>query len=173
MDIRKTVTVIEDILMDNAAPLPQPIRRVAQVAVVRNPLVERDDENLDELSRDGEDLGRFLAKRALEVVEREQIAGLGRGAIVGIDGEPEHGQAILYPRFAAAVRETLGVEGSAVLSEKLIAGPGAPLRVHLQPTERGIAEGGGIMEIRVPGSPNPDEILVALVVVGRNGARGR
>lgn len=167
MDIRKTVTIVEDILLENGQPLSQPVRRVAEIAVVRNPLVERDDENLEELIRDGEDLGRFLAKRALEMVDHDRLVGIGKGAIVGTDGEPEHGQAILYPRFAAAVREVLGVASSPVLSEKLIAGPGAPLRIHLQFTQRDLGIGEGTMEVRVPGSPCPQEILVALVVVGR------
>ena len=173
MDIRKTVTVIEDILIENGKQLNQPVRRVAQIAVIRNPLVGRNDENLDELVRDGEDIGRFLAQRALEAVDRSRVAGIGKGVIVGTEGEPEHGQAILYPKFAAAVRETLGTGATAVLSEKLIAGAGAPIKVHVQSIGAAAgASGEGTMELRVPGSPNPDEILIALVVVGANGARG-
>src|SRR5215471_18334264 len=114
MDIRKTVTLIEDTLIDGGAPLSQPLRRVALIAVVRNPLVGRNDQNLGELVGDGEVLGRFLAQRALDHVDRGRIAMLGKGAIVGLDGEPEHGQSILYPKFAVAVRETLGL-GSARL----------------------------------------------------------
>ncbi len=172
MDIRKTVTLIEDILIEDGQSLPKPLRRVAQIAVIRNPLVGRDDENLDELVRDGEDLGRFLAQRALESIERSRIAGIGKGAIIGTDGEPEHGQAILYPKFASAVRETLGAGSAPILSEKLIAGPGSAIKIKLQ------AVGGatweqpdGAMELRVPGSPRPEEILVALVVVGTGGAQ--
>ena len=69
MDIRKTVTTIEDTLFEGDTRLEQPLRRVAVVAVVRNPLVTRDDENLGELMRDGEDLGRYLAQRSLEFVD--------------------------------------------------------------------------------------------------------
>src|SRR5260370_21825773 len=107
MDIRKTITLIEDTLIERSAPLSQPIRRVAVIAVVRNPLVSRNDENLSELIQDGEVLGRFLAQRALDHVDRGRITMLGKAAIIGGDGEPEHGQAILYPKFASAVRETL------------------------------------------------------------------
>ena len=172
MDIRKTITVIEDILIEDGRTLSQPVRRVAQMAVIRNPLVGRSDENLDELLRDGEDLGRFLAQRALQSLHRDSVAGVGKGAIVGVEGEPEHGQAILYPKFAAAVREALGAGASGILSEKLIAGPGSALKVHVQGS--GTADGvkvDGVMELRVPGSPNADEILVALVVVGTNASK--
>lgn len=167
MDIRKTVTVIEDILIDDGKPLSKPVRRVAQIAVVRNALVGRDDENLDELVRDGEDLGRFLALRALESIERSRITCLGKGAIVGTDGEPEHGQAILYPKFASAVRETLGAGSAPLLGDKLIAAAGSAIKIHLRPIgSTSSDQSEGIMELRVPGSPRPDEILVALVVSG-------
>jgi len=172
LDIRKTVTVIEDILIENGKPLPQPLRRVAQIAVVRNPLVDRDDQDLNELIRDGEDLGRFLAQRALEAIDRGQIASAGKAAIVGRGGEPEHGQAILYPKFAASVRETLGAGLAPGVSEKLIGEPGSAIQVHLQPTAATVAgQIGGSMELRVPGSPEADEILVALVVAGASGSR--
>ena len=39
MDIRKTVILIEDTLVDGGARLDQPLRRAALIAVVRNPLV--------------------------------------------------------------------------------------------------------------------------------------
>lgn len=172
MDIRKTVTLIEDILMEDGIALPQPVRRVAQIAVIRNPLVGRDDEDLEELVRDGEDLGRFLAQRALEAVDRGRITSVGKATIVGSDGEPEHGQAILYPKFATSVRETLGAGDAPILSEKMIAPPGSAIKVHLQGV--GSAEPStGMMELRVPGSPNRDEILVALVVTGSGRERAR
>ena len=172
MDIRKTVTVIEDILIEDGTSLPQPVRRVAQIAVIRNPLVDREDENLDELIRDGEDLGRFLAQRALESIDRNRIAGVGKAAIVGTDGEPEHGQAVLFPKFAAAVRETLDARSAIGLSDKVIAPVGSTIKVHLQPVASSSEEGAeGVMELRVPGAPRPDEILVALVVAGTGGAQ--
>jgi hypothetical protein len=167
MDIRKTVTLIEDTLMDGGQPLAQPLRRVAVIAVVRNPLVSRNDENLSELVRDGEDLGRFLSERAVEHIDRRRITLLGKAAIVGGDGEPEHGQAILYPKFAAAVRTTLDLATARIFGEKKIGPAGSGIEVvlrELAPTSSD--EVAGTMELRVPGSPRDDEILVALVVAG-------
>ncbi|MGH2460842.1 MAG: amino acid synthesis family protein [Chloroflexota bacterium] len=165
MDIQKTVTVIEDILIEGGRSLPRPVRRVALIVVVRNPLVGRDDENLGELVHDGEDLGRFLAKRGLEWLPARQVTSVGKGTIVGSDGEPEHGQAILYPKFAASVRETLGKDAVPIMGEKVIAAAGSAIKIPLQR----VGEGGGAdgaMEIRVPGSPRSNEILVALVLSG-------
>jgi hypothetical protein len=166
MDIRKTVTVIEDTLIEGGQTLAQPLRRVAVIAVVRNPLVSRNDENLMELVQDGEVLGAYLAKRALAHVERARITLIGKAAIVGTDGEPEHGQAILYPKFAAAVRETLDFSHARMIGDKKIAPAGSPISVALLDVQGGAIDPVGTMELRVPGSPRDDEILVALVVAG-------
>jgi hypothetical protein len=168
MDIRKTVTLIEDTLIDGGQQLEHPVRRVATIAVVRNPLVARDDSDLNELSRDGEDLGRYLAQRALEYIDRARITAIGKGVIVGLDGEPEHGQAILYPRFTAAARDTLGLGATRALGEKRLAAASTPLAIPLYAAPAATAEQPtGSLEIRVPGSPRPDEFLVALVVAGQ------
>lgn len=166
MDIRKSVTIIEDILTDGGKPVAQPLRRVAVIAVVRNPLVARNDENLNELIRDGEDLGRVLARRAVEHIDRRAITMLGKAAIVGTDGEPEHGQAILFPKFESAVRDTLDLGSARMFGEKRILAAGSPIEVGLQPANPAATTTAGKMELRVPGSPRSDEILVALVVAG-------
>jgi hypothetical protein len=165
MDIRKTETIIEDTLIEGSRRLDQPLRRVATVAVIRNPLSEGNDENLDELVRDGGDLGHVLAEQALKHLDRKRVTLLGKAAIVGMDGEPEHGQAVLYPKFAQSVRETLELGGSPLLGEKVIGRPGTMVSVALQRIG-GAGETSGTFELRVPGSPNADEILVALVVAG-------
>src|SRR5712692_800493 len=159
MDIRKTVTLIDDTLIEGGKPLAKPLRRVATIAVVRNPLVARDDENLNELIRDGEDLGRFLAQRAVEHIDRRVITLIGKAAIVGTDGEPEHGQAILFPKFASAVRDTLDLGSARMFGEKRILSAGSAIEVSLYPIDSSSSAPAGSLELRVPGSPRSDEIL--------------
>ncbi|HLZ07069.1 MAG TPA: amino acid synthesis family protein [Chloroflexota bacterium] len=170
MDIRKTVTLIDDTLMDDGQPSNQPMRRVGVIAVVRNPLVGNNDEDLARLVQDGEDLGRFLAQRALEQIDRKRINMIGKAAIVGTDGQPEHGQAILFPKFAAAVREAIDANAARMFGEKKIAPAGSSIVVQLQSIDGLSTDPVGSLEVRVPGSPRPDEILVALVVAGSGGS---
>src|SRR5258708_28711142 len=133
MGLRKAFTVTEDTVSEGGHPLSQPLRRVAVIAVGRNPLVTRNDENLGELIHDGEVLGRYLAQRALDHVDRSRITMLGKAAIVGGHGEPEHGQAILFPKFAAAVRETLDLGSARMIGGKKIAPAGSgPRRALLR-----------------------------------------
>ena len=167
MDIRKTVTIIEDTLIEGRNQLPQPERRVAAIAVVRNPLVSGNGEGLNGLVQDGGDLGRFLAERALEHIDQARIASVGKGAIVGADGEPEQAQAILFPKFAAAVRDVLQLGSVHIPGEKKLAKAGATLDVLLWQVHGGGSDTpAGTMEVRVPGSPKNDEILVALILGG-------
>ena len=166
MDIRKTVTLIEDTLIEGRNQLQQPQRRIASIAVIRNSAVSSNSGNLNDLVQDGGDLGRFLAERALEHIDQARITLVGKGAIVGADGEPEQGQAILYPKFAAAVREALQLGAVHIAGEKKLAKAGSPLDILLWRVHAGTSETAGQMEIRVAGSPQPDEILVALVVAG-------
>jgi len=167
MDIRKTVTIIEDTLIEGQNQLPQPERRVATIAVVRNPLVSGTGESLNELVQDGGDLGRFLAERALEHIDQSRVTSVGKGAIVGADGEPEQAQAILFPKFATAVRDALQLGSVHIPGEKKLAKAGVTLDVLLWQVHGASSETpAGRMEIRVPGSPKDDEILVVLILGG-------
>jgi hypothetical protein len=139
------------------------------IAVVRNPLVGSNDEDLGRLVDEGEDLGRFLARRALEQIDRRRITMIGKAAIVGIDGQPEHGQSILFPKFAAAVREVMDASTARMFGEKKIAPAGSPIVVVMQALDGRSIEPAGSFEVRDPGSPRPDEILVALAVGGTGG----
>lgn len=170
MEIRRTVTILDEILIAGAAGPPE--LRVAAIAVVRNPLATTNDENLNELVNEGADVGRYLADRVVQYVNRSTIVAIGKAAIVGLGGEPEHAQSILYPKFAQAVRAAFDLPQARMIGDKKLAQAGTPIKVSLAPIN-GVASGpmAGEMELRVPGSPQEDEILVALVVAGSS-ARG-
>lgn len=172
MDIRKTVTMIEDVLIEGQNTLPQPERRVATIAVIRNPLLSNGLRDLSELIQDGGDLGRYLAERAVEYIDRSRITMVGKAAIVGLDGEVEQEQAVLYPKFAYAVRDALQVSATNLPGEKKLARAGSPIEVLLWSVNAPPSETpAGRMEIRVPNAPGRDEILVALVVAGTVGSK--
>ena len=165
MEIRKTVTIVEDEVKSTGS---RPAEwRVAAVAIVKNPLATGNDDNLSELVNQGEDLGRFLAEQILQNLKRNGIVAIGKAAIVGSDGEPEHAQSILYPKLSNAVRSVLELPAARMFGDKKLAQAGATIAVSLysvagSPTD----QSAGSMEIRVPGSPAHDEILVALVAAG-------
>ncbi len=60
VNIRKLVTVVEEILTDGGRPAKRPVRKVATVAVIENPFAGKFVEDLTPLIDAGEELGAPL-----------------------------------------------------------------------------------------------------------------
>ena len=97
MNIRKIVTVVEEIRTEGGRPV-WPAARVAVVAaVIENPwagqgFVEDLNPGID---ANASDLGALLAPQVLEALGSPAEA-YGKAAIVGLDGEIEHGSALIH-----------------------------------------------------------------------------
>lgn len=172
--IRKVVTVVEDVLVEGGRPVEPPTRMVAAGAVVSNPFAGRFVEDLQPLvERYCEPLGELLTARALEVLGGP-AQGFGKGALVGLDGDVEHGSAIIHNlRFGNHVRDA--VQGTSLLpaAEKRGAA-GAPLDIAVKhTTDLSVRSHHQTFEVRIPDAPRPDEIViwVALASSGRPHAR--
>ncbi|MEV8613000.1 amino acid synthesis family protein [Amycolatopsis sp. NPDC051373] len=155
-------------------PVPRCALRVA--AVISNPFARRADDDLDELIQAGEDLGALLVARAVDAlgVKPADVAGYGKGAVVGTGGAIEHAVAVLHPRFGRSVRALVS-PGKAIMSSSAKAGaPGSPLLIPLANKEEiWAADDFDAAEITIPDAAHPDEIVIglALSVGGRPGHR--
>jgi hypothetical protein len=172
--VRKIVTVLEEVLVEGGVEVRPPVRLAAAGAVVANPLAGRFAEDLAPLVDEYcEPLGRLLAERALALLGAP-AEGFGKGALVGLDGEIEHGSAVIHNlRFGNPVREP--VEGTTLLpaAEKR-AGAGATLDIPLKhKTDQTIRSHHQTLEVRVPDAPRADELViwVAFASSGRPHAR--
>src|SRR2546430_2352382 len=85
VNIRKLVTVVEEILTDGGRPAKRPVRKVATVAVIENPFAGKFVEDLTPLIDAGEELGALLAKKATEALGAP-AESYGKAAIVGEAG---------------------------------------------------------------------------------------
>lgn len=156
MEIRRILTIVED----NPGEPDQPAMRVAAAAAIKNPLIERYDENLEKLLDLGGILGKVLAERALQVLGDGQVLSVTKAALVGADSEPEHASALIHHKFGASVSGLLGDVPEILPSTRAQGGPGAILSI---PMDNASSADAGF-ELRVPGSPKPDEIVVALAL---------
>lgn len=173
MRIRKLVTVIEEILEDGGRPAARPVRKVAAVAVVENPLAGRYVEDLAPLVKLGEELGDLLGRRAVAALGAP-VESYGKAAVVGTAGEYEHAAAILHPTLGTPFRAAVGGGKAIIPSVKKRGGPGTPVDVPLHYKDAAFVRSHfDAMEVRVVDAPHPDEILVALAVTdgGRPHAR--
>ncbi|MFQ6330056.1 amino acid synthesis family protein [Nocardia sp. CWNU-33] len=170
--VRKIVLQSEEILSEHGVPIDG-ATRVTAVAVVRNPWIgSRVDSDLVTPVREiAPRLAKLLTDRVLEHIGgSDRVVAFGKGAIIGTDGELEHGAALIHtPYYANLVREFLGGDtviafaddrGDAGTSLTVPVGRknAGPTRNHFQ-----------TIVTRVPDAPRPDEIVV--VVAASSGTR--
>src|SRR5690606_5184033 len=68
IEVRKSVLIVEDTEMEMGRPVDPPLRKVAAIAVVKNPFAGRYVEDLSLLVDFGETLGDQLTRRAMEAL---------------------------------------------------------------------------------------------------------
>jgi hypothetical protein len=162
--VRKSFTVAEDLLSELGEPVQNPFRRAAAAAVITNPWAgagPRADLSAA-VCRIGPLLARDLSARLMTVLGgAERIAAFGKAAIVGLDGEMEHGAALIHtPYFGNIFREL--VEGTSVIVFSDDRGPaGTPLTVPLWHKTASTTRSHYLtVPFRVPDAPCEDEIVV-------------
>jgi len=114
IEIRRIVTMVEDIHHEFGPPPPQPLRRGAIAAVLTNPFAGRYEAHILPMMEALNPVGIDMARRLLVAmaVPADRIEGYGKGAIVGAAGELEHG-ALWHVPGGYAMRELLGWKGDA------------------------------------------------------------
>ncbi len=105
--IRKFVTVIEEAHSEMGIAADPPLRKVAVAAIFNNPYAGRYSEDLSELIAFNPPLGNIMAEQLLRAMG-QPIVSLGKGALIGVDGEALHGNACLLGEFANPIREAIG-----------------------------------------------------------------
>ena len=188
IEIHRIFTHVESIAHEFGPPPDQPVLRGAIGVVITNPYAGRYEPNIlplmDALSAVGVDMAERL--RAGMDVPADRIQGYGKGAIVGANGELEHG-ALWHVPGGYAMRELLGwkgdriayVQGSAsqsgsvqtanalaiVPSTKKVGAPGTALDVPMTHINASYVRSHfDAIEVRVPGAPTADEIVFILAM---------
>jgi Amino acid synthesis len=178
VQVRKTAVTVETIHHEGGPVAERPVRIAAALAVVRNPFAGRYEPDLLGFQTDLRTLGTQLATDLLDVLGKEPVEAYGKGAIVGVAGELEHG-ALWHEAGGWAMRSVLdGVlerpPVAIVPSAKVVAGAGYRLVVPVHHVNAAYVRShfSGI-EIGVLDAPRPDEIVYALAMAtgGRIHAR--
>jgi hypothetical protein len=170
VEVRKRVTVVEEIFHEGGPVAAKPYRRGAILAVIKNPFAGRYVEDIVGFSDDLKPLGLELAEALIYALGgKENIEGYGKGAIVGAAGEVEHG-ALWHAPGGYAMREALGGALAIVPSAKKVAGVGAKLDVPITHKDASYVRSHfDAIEVGIADAPRADEILLALAMTA--GAR--
>src|SRR6476646_5599080 len=166
IEIRQVFTQVEEILHEFGPPLQVPRKRGAVCVVLTNPFAGRYEPNIVPMMEALNPVGIDMTRRLLAAmnVQPEQIEGYGKGAIVGSDGEIEHG-ALWHVPGGYAMREVLGGAKAIVPSTKKVGGPGTRLDVPITHINASYVRSHfDAIEVGLADAPRADEILLALAM---------
>jgi hypothetical protein len=172
-DIRKTQSTIEAVWHERGPRLAEPLRVGMAAAVIRNPFAGRYEANLLPFMAELRELGKTLSAMLIESFGKDAVQAYGKGAIVGEDGELEHG-ALWHEAGGWAMRELLGQPKAIVPAAKTLGTLGTRLMVPLGHIHAAYVRSHfGVAELTIWDAPRRDEIVYGLAMAtgGRVHAR--
>lgn len=164
ISVRAIRTVVEEVHFEGGTATDRPRKIAASYAVLKNPWLN------DDTASNLTDFAAFAAPvLAKEITTRlldhlggaANVEAFGKAAIVGLDGEVEHGGAFIHtPFFGNIFREILGGSSIICFSESR-AEPSESLRVPLwHKNEAATRDYYQSLEIHLPDVPHADELVV-------------
>jgi hypothetical protein len=106
--VRKILFVQERVLAEVGHPAAAPVTRVAGIAVLKNPYAGAAYiADLSSLFEIGKSLGEQMMPEMVKLLGGVALA-YGKAAIVGVNGDQEHGAALIHPKLGAPMRAAVG-----------------------------------------------------------------
>src|SRR6516162_2565151 len=173
IETRKTVIRRETVFSELGVEAARPTTRAVGMAVIRNPFAGQFVEDLRALFEAGAMLGERLMPDLVKLLDGPAVS-YGKGAIVGVAGEMEHGGACVHPMLGKPMRAAIG-GGKAVIGANVkVAAAGAVLDVPLGHKDDSWSfPHFDTITLSVADAPRPDEIVVVMAIAdgGRLGNR--
>lgn len=164
MDLRKTLIIKETIETDGVGKPCAPIIRVVAAAVIRNPCAGRFVDDLSPLFDLGGALGERLMAEAVGLLSGPPVS-YGKAAIVGVDGDLEHGGAMIHPKLGKPMRAAVGGGKALIPSNAKVASAGAAIDLPLgHKDEAWSFDHFDTITVMVADAPRPDEIVLCMAV---------
>ncbi len=163
MNCRKSLFITETVHAEAGHAAPEPVTRVAAIAVLDNPAAGRFMADLSDLADIGLAFGEAFAAAAVDMLRRAPVA-YGKAAIVGVHGEVEHAAGILHPKLGKPMRAACGGGEALIPSVAKVSSAGAAIDVPLaHKDEIWSFNELDTMTVMVADAPRPDEILAVMV----------
>lgn len=174
--IRKWFLQVEDNLAgETGAPADgAPLRKIVIAACIHNPYAGRYEQDLSAWIEGSPELGREFGRRIQEAAGTQKIESYGKAILVGLDGEYEHGNALLTNPAADPIRVALGGGKAWVPSTGKRGVPGTVLDIPLAYKDAlYVRSHYDTVSASFNDAPNRDEVLVcwAFATRGRLNAR--
>lgn len=168
MRIKRTLTFVDEVEIEAGQPATPPLRKVAAVAVIDNPFAGRFERELGPLTEASADIGRRICQLAAALLAPHKPESYGKAAVIGMNGEQEHGVAMLTTVFGNVMRDAAGGGKAWISSFTKRAAPGATIDIPLAHKDalyvRSHYDG---MTITLPDAPRADELAIICVFANR------
>ena len=165
VDVRKLVLTVEDVWHDGGPRAARPLQRGSISALLHNPYAGDYVDDIQPLMEALKPLGRDMAERLIAALGGpSRIEGYGKGALIGLDGELEHG-ALWHVPGGYGMRELLEGSHAIVPSTTKIGGAGATIDIPIHHRVAAYVRSHfDSLEVRVADSPRPREMMLVLAM---------
>jgi hypothetical protein len=174
--VRKWFTFSEETLTNESGQAADgaPLRKLAVACVLENPYAGRFSENLDLLLKPSRELGAEFGRRLAAALGADRAQSYGKACIVGVEGEYEHGNALLTTAFADPVRDALGGAKAWISSSGKRGGPGTSIDIPLAHKDAlYVRSHYDTMTVTLSDAPAPREIAVIFAAATRGRLHAR
>ena len=162
--IRKRSLTIETTYHEGGPLASSHLKLAAACAVIENPYAGRYEPDLMPFMAQLRSLGTLLAQELIDTLGKENVEVYSKAAIVGVDGEMEHG-AVWHEAGGWAMRTLLGEPKAIVPASKAVAHCGYRLMVPFHYIHASYVRSHfNSMEVGIQDAPRPKEILFALLM---------
>jgi Amino acid synthesis len=165
VNVRKCVLNVEDVWHDGGARLAQPLKRGSIAAVLRNPYAGRYVADIQPMMEALKPLGRAMAQQLIAALGgAAAIQAYGKGSLIGLGGELEHG-ALWHVPGGYGMRELLEGSHAIVPSTTKVGGAGACIDIPIHHRVAAYVRSHfDSLEVRIADSPRESEMMFVLAM---------
>ena len=165
VNVRKCVLNVEDVWHDGGARAATPLRRGSVAAVLRNPYAGRYVAEIQPLMEALKPLGRAMAQRLIDALGGPgAIQAYGKGALIGLGGELEHG-ALWHLPGGYGMRELLEGSHAIVPSTTKVGTAGACIDIPIHHrVAASVRSHFDTLEVRIADAPRDHEMMLVLAM---------
>jgi hypothetical protein len=167
LNIKRVLTFADEVRTESGQQVVPPLRKVAAVAVLDNPFGGRFERDLKPLTDASVEVGRHICAIAVKLLGAPPES-YGKAALIGMNGEQEHGVAMLTTVFGNEMRAAAGGGKAWISSLTKRAAPGTSIDIPLAHKDalyvRSHYDG---ITIMLPDAPLPDEIAIIAAYASR------
>lgn len=165
VNVRKCVLNVEDVWHDGGPRLDKALQRGSIAAVLRNPYAGRHVADIQPMMEALKPLGRAMAEQLIGALGGPgAIQGYGKGSVIGLAGELEHG-ALWHVPGGYGMRELLEGSHAIVPSTTKVGAAGACIDIPIHHRVAAYVRSHfDSLEVRIADAPRDHEMMFVLAM---------